>query len=193
MKINQDARALKQVYPKRRVEGEKVTVAFSCAGDFLIAAFEVYTRELTPDRAPNQTLWNGNVVELFLCISSQGPSVPGQSRWPYYEFEVSPYGQKCLVLVQGEGAERRDFTWDLKGFEHEAVLRPERPGWDAVMRIPLRTLGWNGDSLELIGNAFAILGPSEDARRFFGLNLPEQEVAHFHMPEHFVPLAIERA
>ena len=93
-----------------------------------------------------------------------------------------------LTVDTGEGAANRDFAWKLENFRHRAALRPELPGWDAEMTIPLAPLGWTGDASRIRLNAFAILGPEKDHRRFYGLNLPAQRIPHFHLPEHFVPL-----
>jgi hypothetical protein len=174
-------------HPATPTPGESVRVCFELEGaDCLVARFEVTTRELAPERVPEARLWDGNVVELFVCVSAR----PGELPWPYAEFELSPYGQRKDVLVHGEGPENRDFHWQLPGFQHAVRARATRPGWDAEMRIPLRALGWKGELAAVSANVFAILGPDEHRRRFYGLNLPAQEVPKFHLPERFLPLKL---
>jgi hypothetical protein len=73
--------------------------------------------------------------------------------------------------------------------QHSAAIQAGRPGWDAVMEIPLRELGWTGDPATITGNAFAILG-AKGVRRFYSAYLPRQQKPNFHQPEFFKPFPL---
>jgi hypothetical protein len=83
--------------------------------------------------------------------------------------EVSPYNQELQVLIDKNG--KFNEKWNTANFKHSATIQPDRPGWDAVMEVPLKDLAWNGEPATLAGNAFAILG-AKGARRFYSAYLP---------------------
>jgi FAD/FMN-containing dehydrogenase len=120
----------------------------------------------------------GNVVELFICTTAR----PAQTPRPYYEFEVSPYNQELQVLIDING--KFNEKWNTRKFRHSATIRAGRPGWDAVMEIPLKELGWKGNPATITGNAFAILG-AKGVRRFYSAYLPRQQKPNFHQPSFF--------
>jgi hypothetical protein len=156
-----------------------VAVAFAIEGDSLLARFKVSAtdiyakRELARDEYP----YEFDVVELFIRNASSADPT-------YYEFEVSPYNQSLQVNVVEP---RRQYHFGVKnGFTHEA--RIVAGGWEAEMRIPLATLGWNGtEPLRLIGNAYAALGANERRVYWSLFELPPGK-PDFHVPSAFRPL-----
>ncbi len=120
-------------------------------------------------------LWDWDVVELFLRV---GPEA-------YYEFQVSPLNQHFeLKIFEPRKRFDRDFT---SGFTHRAFGLNGGQGWGAEMDIPLHALGGSPGAVDLIGNAFAILGAGVE-RTYWSLHLPPQEVPDFHLPERFAPI-----
>jgi hypothetical protein len=174
---------LNLVFPANGEEGEATRVRYSLTEDTLIVTYEVTTREINPEKMGDAEIYNGNVVELFICTTAR----PAQTPRPYYEFEVSPYNQELQVLIDKNG--RFNEKWSTAKFNHSATMQPNRPGWDAMMEIPLKDLAWNGDPATLAGNAFAILGAS-GARRFYSAYLPRQPRPNFHEPSSFKPFPL---
>jgi hypothetical protein len=78
--------SLNLIFPADGEEGEVTRVSYSLRDDILIVAYEVTTREITPEKMGDTEIYNGNVVELFICTTAR----PEQTLRPYYEFEVSP-------------------------------------------------------------------------------------------------------
>ena len=174
---------LNLVFPADGEEGEATRVRYSLAEDTLIVTYEVTTRDINPEKIDDAEIYNGNVVELFICTTAR----PAQMPRPYYEFEVSPYNQELQVLIDKNG--KFNEKWSTANFKHSAKFQPDRPGWDAMMEIPLKDLAWNGDPATLAGNAFAILGP-KGARRFYSAYLPRQQTPSFHEPSFFKPFPL---
>jgi hypothetical protein len=174
---------LNLIFPVDGEEGEATRVRYSLTDDTLIVTYEVTTRDINPEKMSDAAIYNGNVVELFICTTAR----PEQLARPYYEFEVSPYNQELQVLIDKNG--KFDEKWSTAKFKHSATIRPDRPGWDAVMEIPLKDLAWNGDRATLVGNAFAILG-AKGARRFYSAYLPPQRKPNFHEPSFFKPFPL---
>jgi hypothetical protein len=102
--------------------------------------------------------------------------------------EVSPYNQELQVLIDKNG--KFNEKWNTANFKHSATIQPDRPGWDAVMEVPLKDLAWNGEPATLAGNAFAILG-AKGARRFYSAYLPPQQRPNFHEPGFFKPFPLD--
>jgi hypothetical protein len=97
---------------------------------------------------------------------------------------VSPYNQSLQVNVVEP---RQQYQFGVKhGFTHQATI--VAGGWEAEMKIPLASLGWDGHQpLQLIGNAYAALGAS-DRRVYWSLfELPPGK-PDFHVPSAFRPL-----
>ena len=84
---------------------------------------------------------------------------------------------------------KHDERWSTEKFKHSVTIQADRPGWDAVMEIPLKDLAWNGDPATLAGNAFAILG-AKGVRRFYSAYLPRQQKPNFHQPSFFKPFPL---
>lgn len=179
-----------------------VSVSFHLEGDELVAQFKVRNpnpaiRAGQPDTVnPTQNLYQSEVVELFLSVTGmpEGPlsADPAVQRFgtrdevfPYYEFEVSPRNEfldlKILSPKKATGDRRFDSTFQ-SGMVHSASRNAT--GWEAEMRIPLKRLGWDGNPMQVTGNAFAILGPPE-SRSYWSLFLPRQAKADFHKPRYF--------
>jgi len=55
------------VYPTNGEPGEGTRVRYTLAGDNLVVNFEVTTRDLTPVEEDDGEIYNGNVVEIFVC------------------------------------------------------------------------------------------------------------------------------
>ena len=175
---------LRLVFPAYGEESEAIQVRYTLAESTLIVNFEVSTCDTNPDKVGDAEIYNGNVVELFICTTAE----PAQIPRPYYEFEVSPYNQELQVLIDKNG--KFNEKWKTAGFKHSATLQKDRPGWDAAMEIPLKDLGWNGDPATLVGNAFAIVG-AKDVRRFYSAYLPQQQKPNFHLPSFFKPFPLD--
>lgn len=175
---------LRLVFPAHGREGETVQVRYTLTDKTLVVSFEVSTRDSNPGKVGDAEIYNGNVVELFVCTTAQ----PAQLPRPYYEFEVSPYDQALQVLIDKNG--KFNEKWQTAGFKHSATLQKGRPGWDTTMEIPLRDLGWNGDPATLVGNAFAIVG-AKGVRRFYSAYLPPQKKPNFHQPNFFKPFPVK--
>jgi hypothetical protein len=174
---------LNLVFPVSGEEGEAIEIRYRLQDDSLVVTYEVTTRDINPEKIADIEIYNGNVVELFICTTAK----PSQTPRPYYEFEVSPYNQELQVLIDKNG--KFNEHWSTANFRHSATIRPERPGWDAVMEIPLKDLAWNGDPATLVGNTFAILGAKE-VRRFYSAYLPPQPKPNFHEPNFFKPFPL---
>jgi hypothetical protein len=174
---------LNLIFPADGEEGEVTRVRYSLKDDTLIVTYEATTRDINPQKMGDIEIYNGNVVELFICTTAR----PAQMPRPYYEFEVSPYNQELQVLIDKNG--KFNEKWNTAKFKHSATIRPDRPGWDAVMEIPLKDLAWNGDPATLAGNAFAILG-AKGVRRFYSAYLPPQQKPNFHEPSFFKPFPL---
>jgi hypothetical protein len=156
-----------------------VTVSFVRDGDVLLAKFNVTTNTIAakPQLARNQYPYEYDVVEVFVRNAKSESA-------QYYEFEVSPYNQALQVNIVEP---RQEYYFGVKnGFTHTASI--VAGGWEAEMRIPLASLGWDGrQPLELIGNAYAALGEG-DSRVYWSLfELPPGK-PDFHIPGAFRPL-----
>lgn len=77
------------VFPAEGEEGEATRVRYSLTEDTLMVTYEVTTRDTNPEKMGDAEIYNGNVVELFICTTAR----PAQTPRPYYEFEVSPYNR----------------------------------------------------------------------------------------------------
>jgi hypothetical protein len=156
-----------------------VTVSFAREGDSLLAHFKVTAADIVakPQLAHDEYPYEFDVVELFVRNAKSGDPT-------YYEFEVSPYNQSLQVNVLEP---RQQYHFGVKnGFTHQATI--VAGGWEAEMKIPLASLGWDGKQpLQLIGNAYAALGAS-DRRVYWSLfELPPGK-PDFHVPSAFRPL-----
>jgi hypothetical protein len=171
------------VFPADGEEGEAIGVRYNLTDDTLIVTYEVTTRDIQPEKISDTQIYNGNVVELFICTTAR----PAQMPRPYYEFEVSPYNQQLQVLIDIKG--KFNEKWNTEKFRHSTAIQAARPGWDAVMEIPLKELGWTGDPAAITGNAFAILG-AKGVRRFYSAYLPRQQKPNFHQPSFFKPFPL---
>ena len=176
---------LRLVFPAHGKEGEAVQVNYTLAGKTLVVNFQVSTRDTDPGKVGDAEIYNGNVVELFVCTTTKS----GQMPRPYYEFEVSPYNQELQVLIDQDGKFHEH--WKTAGFKHSVTLQKGRPGWDATLEIPLGDLGWSGEPAALVGNTFAIVG-GKGVRRFYSAYLPQQTKPNFHQPKFFKPLLVNK-
>jgi len=102
--------------------------------------------------------------------------------FPYFEFEVSPYNQTFQVRIIS--AKQHLEGIDLGLTSTAQILAG---GWNAELKIPLKILGWDGDSDKVRGNFYAILGQGRQ-RSFWSAFLPNAAKANFHQPLYFRPL-----
>ena len=170
--------------PQDRAGTAPVTVTFTRAGDSLLAHFKVTSAAIfaKPRLAHDEYPYDFDVVELFVRN--------GKSQEPtYYEFEVSPYDQALQVNVREP---RQQYYFGVQnGFTHRAVIVPG--GWEADMKIPLASLGWDGvGPIELVGNAYAALGEGADRIYWSLFELPPGK-PDFHVPAAFKPLPIDHS
>jgi len=154
-------------------------VTFAIEGDSLLVHFKVTAADIfaKPQLARDEYPYDFDVVELFVCNAKSGDPT-------YYEFEVSPYDQALQVNVVKP---RQQYHFGVQnGFTHHAAI--VAGGWEAEMKIPLASLGWDGKQpLQLIGNAYAALGAG-DRRVYWSLfELPPGK-PDFHVPGAFRPL-----
>jgi hypothetical protein len=160
-----------------------VTVTLARDGDALVAQFKVTATAIVAKQAlaRDEYPYDFDVVELF--VRNAKSAQPG-----YFEFEVSPYDQSLQVNVIEP---RQQYCFGIKGgFTHSATITAT--GWEAQLRIPLATIGWrSGQALELIGNAYAALGAS-DQRVYWSLYELPPGKPDFHVPDAFRPLLSPR-
>jgi hypothetical protein len=172
-------KALQLVNPDVAPPNQGVSVDVRREGPLLTASFRVESgvaitaNPALPVGESQWGLWEWDVVELFVSCD------PG--RLPYYEFQVSPLGQRFeLEIFEPRKRFNRDFR---SGFESSA-RRLSETSWEAEMRIPLDQLGWDRKGASLAGNAYAILGPAA-ARTYWSLFLGPQAKPDFHLPQQF--------
>ena len=156
-----------------------VRVSFAIESEQLVVHFKVETKAIhaKPELARKEYPYDFDVVEVFVTNSTA-------DKPRYYEFEVSPYDQALQVNVIDP---RQEYYFGVKnGFAHAARVTPR--GWEADMRIPLASLGWQrGQALHLRGNAYAALGEG-DARVYWSLFELPPGTPDFHIPSAFRPL-----
>jgi hypothetical protein len=163
------------VSPAKSILRKPVQAKASLAGDTLTASFAVSSPSLNAKKVlgPQQYPYMFDVVELFVTFSDTG--------FPYYEFEVSPYNQTFQVRIVSRV--RHQEGVDL-GLVSTATLRTG--GWYAEMKIPLKSLGWDGDVRKIRGNFYSVLERSP--RSYWSSFLPKAPKANFHQPQFFKPL-----
>lgn len=152
-----------------------VEVHASLADDALIARFTVSTPSLNAKRVlgPNEYPYQHDVVELFVTFAESG--------FPYFEFEVSPYNQTFQVRIVS--AKQHQEGVDL-GLTSTATMG--KAGWSAELKIPLKSLGWDGDPGKIRGNFYSTLEKSP--RSYWSVFLPKAAKANFHQPQYFQPM-----
>lgn len=163
------------VSPAMSVLKNPVEARASLTGDILTASFSVSSPALNARKAlgPRQYPYMFDVVELFATFSETG--------FPYYEFEVSPYNQTLQVRIVSRT--RHQEGVDL-GMTSTATLRTR--GWSAELKIPLKSLGWDGDPAKIRGNFSSVL--ERAPRSYWSSFLPKAKKPDFHLPQYFKPL-----
>jgi hypothetical protein len=156
-----------------------VTVSLVRRDDTLVAKFRVTTHSISAKHqlAYNEYPYQYDVVEIFVRNAKSDSPL-------YYEFELSPYNQGLQVNIVKP---RQEYHFGVQnGFTHSANIVED--GWEADMRIPLDSLGWDGKQpLELIGNVYAALGEG-DGRVYWSLFELPDGTPDFHVPGAFRPL-----
>jgi hypothetical protein len=170
-----DACELSLVAPAHSSLRKPVSVTATVTDDILTARFTVATPLLNAKTvlATGEYPYQFDVVELFVTFSDSG--------FPYFEFEVSPYNQTLQVRI-ATGKEHHDGV-DL-GLMSTAEIVGD--AWNAVLKIPLEPLGWNGDPAKIRGNFYSILG--RRPRSYWSTFLPKAAKPNFHQPQYFKPL-----
>jgi hypothetical protein len=167
---------LSLVTPAKSALKKPVQVKASLAGDTLTASFSVSAPSLNAKKVlgPQQHPYMFDVVELFATFSETG--------FPYFEFEVSPFNQTFQVRIVRRTLHQEGV--DL-GLVSTAAIVPD--GWTAELKIPLKSLGWDGDPGKIRGNFYSILGRGP-TRSYWSSFLPRAKTANFHQPQFFQPL-----
>jgi hypothetical protein len=163
------------VSPAKSALKKPVQARASLAGDILTAHFSVSSPSLNAKKvlSPRQYPYMFDVAELFVTFSETG--------FPYYEFEVSPYNQTFQVRIVSRS--RHQEGVDL-GLASTATLRTG--GWNAELKIPLKSLGWDGDPKSIRGNFYSVL--ERTPRSYWSSFLPKASKRNFHQPQFFKPL-----
>ena len=77
---------LNLVFPTDGEEDEVTRVRYGLTDDTLIVTYEVTTRYINPEKMGDAEIYNGNVVELFICATAR----PAQPPRPYYDLKSAP-------------------------------------------------------------------------------------------------------
>jgi hypothetical protein len=163
------------VAPAKSVLKKPVQATASLAGDILTAGFSVSSPSLNARKVlgPGQYPYMFDVVELFVTFSETG--------FPYFEFDVSPFNQTLQVNIVSRTRHREGV--DL-GLVSSATILPH--GWTAELKVPLKTLDWDGDTRKIRGNFYATL--ERAPRSYWSSFLPKAKKPDFHQPKFFQPL-----
>jgi hypothetical protein len=166
---------LSLVAPAKTDLRNPVQAIASLAEDTLTVDYSVSTPSLNASKSlgAHQFPYMFDVVELFVTFSETG--------FPYYEFEVSPYNQTFQVEIVSPTLHQEGI--DL-GLVSSATVLPH--GWRAELKIPLKSLGWDGDPATIRGNFYSIFGRAP--RSYWSSFLPRAKAANFHQPQFFQPL-----
>jgi hypothetical protein len=167
---------LSLVAPAKSALKKPVQVKASLADDVLTASFAASAPSLNAKKVfgPGEHPYMFDVVELFVTFSDSG--------FPYYEFEVSPFNQTFQVRIVSRT--QRQEGVDL-GLVSTATILPD--GWTAELKIPLKALGWDGNSAKIRGNFYSILERAPK-RSYWSSFLPRANAPNFHQPQFFQPL-----
>jgi hypothetical protein len=167
---------LSLVAPATSVLKNPVQVRASLVDDSLLARFSISSPSLNAKKVlgRGEYPYQFDVVELFVTFADSG--------FPYFEFEVSPYNQTFQVRIVS--AEERHEGVGL-GLTSTAALVPG--GWIADLKIPLKSLGWDGDPAKIRGNFYSALGAVKE-RSYWSTFLPHSAKANFHQPQYFKSL-----
>jgi len=152
-----------------------VQVEAALADDILTVQFAVSAPSLNAKKvlARGEYPYQFDVVELFVTFSGTG--------FPYFEFEVSPFNQNFQVRIES----RKEHHEGVElGLTSTAAIVPG--GWNAALKIPLKTLGWDGDPAKIRGNFYATLGQGQ--RSYWSTFLPKSAKPNFHQVQYFKPL-----
>lgn len=171
---------LSLVTPERSLPTDSVRASATLTDDTLTAHFSVSSPLLNAKKilGPKEYPYQFDVVELFVTFSKTG--------FPYFEFEVSPFNQTFQVRIES----RKEHHEGVElGLTSTAAIVPG--GWSAALKIPLKTLGWDGDPDKIRGNFYATLG--QGPRSYWSTFLPKAAKPNFHQPEYFMPLLQCRA
>lgn len=163
------------VAPATSVLKHPVQADAALTDDTLTVRFAVSTPSLNAKKVlgAGEYPYQFDVVELFATFSQTG--------FPYYEFEVSPFNQTFQVRIVS--AREHHEGVDL-GLTSTATVVPG--GWNAELKIPIKSLGWDGDPAKIRGNFYATLGQGQ--RSYWSTFLPKAAKANFHQPQYFEPL-----
>ena len=166
---------LSLISPAKSVLRNPVEVKASLAGDILTVGFSVSSPSVNARKVlgPRQYPYMFDVVELFVTFSETG--------FPYYEFEASPYNQTFQVRIVSRTRHQEGVDLDLAS---TATLRTG--GWSAELKIPLKSLRWDGDPAKIRGNFYSVL--ERAPRSYWSSFLPKASKPNFHQPRFFKPL-----
>jgi len=167
---------LSLVAPARSALKNPVQVQASLADEVLTTRFSISAPSLNAKKVLGwgEYPYQFDVVELFVTFSDSG--------FPYFEFEVSPYNQTFQVRIVS--AREHHEGVDLGLTSTASIITG---GWNAELKIPLRSLGWDGDPSKIRGNYYSALGPAKE-RSYWSTFLPRAAKANFHQVQYFKPL-----
>ena len=174
-----DVLTLNLVNPEKSTLTEPVLVNYEIVNENLEVSFQVNTPVVHKKDVygPKDYPFQYDVAEVFITVEDTSAA-----RFSYYEFEVTPLGQVYDLRLDVVNGKRT-------GVDIEPVLTQAQYSatqWSAKFSIPLKRIGWTGDTSKLRGNFFTIIGKTP--RTYWSAFLPPQEKANFHKPEFFQPL-----
>lgn len=165
------------VYPAKSALGQPVQFQVQLENGLLKAHFEVRSATVFGKAllAPGEYPYMFDVVELFVSV--------GPGGLPYYEFELTPNAQTLQVKIIDL---HHPF---MNGIDMgmQSQVQSVDGGWSADIEIPLKNLNWDGNSTDITGNAYAILGQSPN-RTYFSAFMPPLPKVNFHQPQYFQSL-----
>ncbi|MBI3699155.1 MAG: hypothetical protein HY242_01740 [Afipia sp.] len=169
---------LSLVAPADSVLKKPVQVQISIADQVLTVSYTISTPSLNAMKVlgHEQYPYMFDVVEVFVTFSETG--------YPYFEFEVSPYNQTFQVKITAYGQFQNGV--DL-GLVSTATIQ-KGGDWKAELRIPLKPLGWDGDTKKIRGNFYSVLGRGPPRSYWSAFPLPRAKKVNFHQPQFFQPL-----
>ncbi len=153
-------------------------VAPDLRGEYFEASFEVKTHDINakPILGPKEYPYMYDVVEVFISSSAKG--------YPYFEIELSPFDQTFEVKIVDP---HHPFIKNYH-LEISTLVTPRANGWRGDIRVPLKSIGWDGQPESLIGNAYSVLGRKGHRHYWSAFPLPQTKRPNFHQPQSFLNL-----
>ncbi len=138
--------------------------SFDCENSKLFSAYD----------EDNEPIYNGDVVELFICV--------GGDRRSYFEIEVAPNGAVFFAEIRNENGLHAKML-NARSFFSKVTLREN--GYSVEINVPDAILGYKNG--EVTFNAYRIETEGGVPNKNL-LALNPTLCGSFHMPQFFVPL-----